>query len=40
MYARVDSSNDTLRILAQLQQPDIILNSKDPSTVGQRLQVL
>jgi hypothetical protein len=30
----VDSSNDTLRILAQLQQPDIILNSKDPSTAG------
>ncbi|WP_016991331.1 succinylglutamate desuccinylase/aspartoacylase family protein [Flavobacterium sp. ACAM 123] len=34
MYARVDSSNDTLRILAKLQQPDIILNSKGASTVG------
>jgi predicted deacylase len=34
MYARVDSSNDTLRILAKLQQPDIILNSKGASTLG------
>jgi len=34
MYARVDSSNDTLRILAKLQQPDIILNSKGASLIG------
>ena len=34
MYARVDASNDTLRILAKLQRPDIILNSKGASTVG------
>ena len=31
MYSRADLTNDTLRILAKLQQPDIILNSKEAS---------
>ena len=31
MYARADSSNDTILKLAELQEPDIILNSKGPS---------
>ncbi len=31
MYARADLSNDTLKILAKLQQPDIILNGKEAS---------
>lgn len=34
MYARVDVSNDTLEILAALQKPDIILNSKGSPSVG------
>lgn len=33
MYARADLSNDTLRTLAKLQKPDIILDSKE-SSVG------
>ena len=31
MYARADSSNDTILKLAELQNPDIILTSKGPS---------
>ena len=31
MYARADFSNDTILKLAELQEPDIILNSKGPS---------
>ena len=34
MYARADISNDTLKTLAVLQKPDIILNSKGKPSVG------
>jgi hypothetical protein len=34
MYARVDVANDTLEMLAKLQKPDIILNSKGAPSVG------
>ncbi|MDH5367758.1 MAG: succinylglutamate desuccinylase/aspartoacylase family protein [Cyclobacteriaceae bacterium] len=34
MYARADLKNDTLKLLAKLQQPDIILNSIGASTAN------
>jgi hypothetical protein len=34
MYARADSTNDTILKLAELQQPDIILNSKGKPSFG------